>query len=65
MVDKSMTRGYVLNNLKSEKYDTYEIGIKDMIGPSFVSLTGFYTKKNDEILINMPGGHGLNWTYKN
>lgn len=65
MVDKSTTRGYVLNNLKSEKYDTYEIGIKDMIGPSFVSLTGFYTNKNDEILIDMPGGHGLNWTYKN
>ncbi|MFA3799516.1 TonB-dependent receptor [Leptotrichia hongkongensis] len=65
MVDKSITRGYVLNNLKSEKYDTYEIGIKDMIGPSFVSLTGFYTKKNDEILIDMPSGHGLNWTYKN
>ena len=65
MVDKSTTRGYVLNNLKSEKYDTYEIGIKDMIGPSFVSLTGFYTKKNDEILIDMPSGHGLNWTYKN
>lgn len=65
MVDKSITRGYVLNNLKSEKYDTYEIGIKDMIGPSFVSLTGFYTNKNDEILIDMPGGHGLNWTYKN
>ena len=65
MVDKSITRGYVLNNLKSEKYNTYEIGIKDMIGPSFVSLTGFYTKKNDEILIDVPGGHGLNWTYKN
>ena len=65
MVDKSITKGYVLNNLKSEKYDTYEIGIKDMVGPSFVSLTGFYTKKNDEILIDMPSGHGLNWTYKN
>ena len=65
MVDKSITRGYVLNNLKSEKYDTYEIGIKDIIGPSFVSLTGFYTNKNDEILIDMPSGHGLNWTYKN
>ena len=66
MVDKSVRYGYVLNNLKSEKYDTYEIGIKDMIGSSFVSLTGFYTKKNDEILINMqPGGHGVNWTYKN
>lgn len=64
MVDKSARYGYVLNNLKSEKYDTYEIGIKDMVGPSFVSLTGFYTKKNDEILINMQG-HGVNWTYKN
>ncbi|BBM53077.1 outer membrane protein [Leptotrichia trevisanii] len=64
MVDKSVRYGYVLNNLKSEKYDTYEIGIKDMVGPSFVSLTGFYTKKNDEILINMLG-HGINWTYKN
>ena len=64
MVDKSARYGYVLNNLKSEKYDTYEIGIKDMVGPSFVSLTGFYTKKNDEILINMLG-HGINWTYKN
>ncbi len=64
MVDKSAAFGYVLNNLKSEKYDTYEIGIKDMLGPSFVSLTGFYTKKNDEILINMLG-HGVNWTYKN
>ena len=64
MVDKSTRYGYVLNNLKSEKYDTYEIGIKDMIGPSFLSLTGFYTKKNDEILINMVG-HGVSWTYKN
>ena len=64
MVDKSARYGYVLNNLKSEKYDTYEIGIKDMVGPSFVSLTGFYTKKNDEILINMLG-YGINWTYKN
>ena len=64
MADKSPIQGYTLNNLKSEKYDTYEIGIKDMIGPSFVSLTGFYTKKNDEILINMVG-HGESWTYKN
>jgi len=64
MADKSPIQGYTLNNLKSEKYDTYEIGIKDMIGPSFVSLTGFYTKKNDEILINMVG-HGVSWTYKN
>ena len=65
MVDKSIRYGYLLNNLKSEKYDTYEIGIKDMVGPSFVSLTGFYTKKNNEILYSMPNGHGVSFTYRN
>ena len=44
MVDKSPLTGYSLNNIKPETYDTYEIGLKDMIGNSFVSLTGFYTK---------------------
>ena len=64
MVDKTPTTGYILNNLKSEKYDTYEIGVKDILGPSFVSITGFYTKKDDEILRNMIG-HGIHWTHRN
>ena len=64
MVDKTPTTGYILNNLKSEKYDTYEIGVKDILGPSFISLTGFYTKKDDEILRNMIG-HGIHWTHRN
>lgn len=66
MVDKSTLTGYSLNNIRPEIYDTYEIGLKDMIGSSFVSLTGFYTKTKDEIFINWgAGGHGRNWTYKN
>ena len=66
MVDKSPLTGYSLNNIKPETYDTYEIGLKDMIGNSFVSLTGFYTKTKDEIFIHWgAGGHGRNWTYRN
>lgn len=59
---------YSVNDMKSEKYNTYEIGLKDMIGNSFVSATLFYTDTKDEIHINMPG-HGLatstGWTYEN
>lgn len=59
---------YSVNNMKSEKYNTYEIGLKDMIGNSFVSATLFYTDTKDEIHISMPG-HGLatstGWVYEN
>ena len=69
MVDKSPLTGYSLNNIKPETYDTYEIGLKDMIGNSFVSLTGFYTKTKDEIFIHSgAGGHSgyrRDWTYRN
>ena len=65
MVDKSPLTGYSLNNIKPETYDTYEIGLKDMIGNSFVSLTGFYTKTKDEIFIHWGAGRHRNWTYRN
>ncbi len=66
MVDKDAVTGYRLNDIKPEVYDTYEIGIKDMIGNSFISLTGFYTRTKDEIFINWgTGGHGRAWTYRN
>jgi len=65
MVDKSPLTGYSLNNIKPETYDTYEIGLKDMIGNSFVSLTGFYTKTKDEIFIHWGAGGHRNWTYRN
>ena len=40
---------YELSGVKSEKYNTYEIGVKDMLWNSFVSGSIFYTTKKDEI----------------
>ena len=59
--------GYYLNDLKSETYDTFEIGMKDVIFGSYVSLTGFYTKTNDEIFQNVMSGKmtGMTWTFEN
>lgn len=48
--------GYYLNNLKSEKYDTFEIGTKDFISFSYVTGTIFYTKTKDEITTDVAGG---------
>ena len=63
-------RTYTLNNIKTEKFDTYEIGFKDMLWNSFVSATAFYTKTNNEIYLNMD--HGVTsgpatarWTFHN
>ena len=47
---------YYMNNLKSETYDTFEIGIKDYIYNSYVRATGFYTLTRDEITSDMTGG---------
>ena len=66
LVNKDAVIGYTLNNIKPETYDTYELGVKDMIGNSFVSLTGFYTKTKYEIFIRWGiGGHGRSWSYRN
>ena len=61
---------YTLNNIKTEKFDTYELGFKDMLWNSFVSATAFHTVTNNEIYLNMD--HGLaagpitaNWTFHN
>lgn len=40
---------YLPNNLKSEKYYTYEMGVKDYIFGSFVNGGVFYTESRDEI----------------
>lgn len=55
LTNKTLT-GYKLNNLKSETYDTFEIGIKDFILNSYVSATSFYTITKDEITSDMTGG---------
>lgn len=59
--------GYYLNDLQSETYDTFEIGMKDVVLGSYVSLTAFYTKTNDEIFQNVSsGGHaGMTWEFEN
>lgn len=66
LVDKDRIKGYTLNGVKPETYDTYEIGVKDMIANSYVSLTGFYTKTKNEISIVWGSGAFMrNWKYKN
>ena len=63
-------RNYTLNNLKTEKFNTYEVGFKDMLWNSFVSATAFHTRTNNEIYLNMD--HGVlggpstaRWTFHN
>ena len=63
-------RNYTLNNLKTEKFNTYEVGFKDMLWNSFVSATAFHTQTNNEIYLNMD--HGVlggpstaRWTFHN
>ena len=46
---------YELSGVKSEKYNTYEIGVKDMLWNSFVSGSIFYTTKKDEINLEANG----------
>lgn len=49
-VKKGMGYVYKENNLKEETYNSFEIGTKDYILNSYISLTGFYTETKDEIL---------------
>lgn len=56
---------YIINNLNSEIYDTFEVGVRDMLFGQFVSLSAFYTKSQDEIQIvwdNSGPSHGPNST---
>ena len=61
---------YTLNNIKTEKFDTYELGFKDMLWNSFVSATVFHTRTNNEIYLNMDHGVAAGpatarWTFHN
>jgi len=64
-IDKSVTGEYSINDVKSEKYNTYEIGMKDSLWGQFVSATVFYTDSKDEILYIMGPGHSTYWNYYN
>ena len=59
---------YTINNLKEEKTDNFEIGVKDVIGNAYFAATTFYSQTADEIIkdseISM-NGTGPLWEYKN
>lgn len=54
---------YKENDLKEETYHTFEVGVKDYIGNSFISTTAFYTQTKDEIL--QTGSMPFEWKYTN
>lgn len=50
--------GYYLNDLKSEKYDNFEIGVSDYIGFTSLNASVFYTITKDEITSETSGTMG-------
>ncbi|QKG29706.1 TonB-dependent receptor [Campylobacter sp. RM16187] len=56
---------YRLNDLKSEIFHTYEIGIRDLILGQYFSATAFITNTKDEIINEMTGGHSMSWRFYN
>lgn len=47
---------YKLNDLKSETYDNFEMGISDYLGFTTVNASVFYTVTKNEITTDMAGG---------
>ncbi|QNM14588.1 MULTISPECIES: TonB-dependent receptor [Fusobacterium] len=58
---------YLVNNIKPEKTDTIELGVRDVIGNVYVSATTYYSQTKDEISKNsqMSPGVGPIWNYRN
>lgn len=59
---------YTINNLKEEKTDNFEIGVKDVIGNAYFAATTFYSQTADEIIKNSEisgSGNGPLWEYEN
>ena len=67
LIDKVGPNGpYVLNNLKSETFKTYEIGMKDLIFGQYLSATVFWTDTKNEIVNELRGrGIGDGWHFIN
>lgn len=63
LIDKYGDGDYRINNLDSEKFNTFETGIKEYVLGSYIGLTGFYTIKKDEIYNDMNGTS--DWHYRN
>ncbi|PAF50366.1 hypothetical protein BKH43_04545 [Helicobacter sp. 13S00401-1] len=49
MLNRSKTTGYSPSNIKPETYDTFELGLKDLIFGQFFSISTFYTDSRNEI----------------
>lgn len=59
---------YVDNNLKAETTDTIELGIRDFIGNTYMSMSLFMTDTTDEIVLLQSGVTNpaiKRWQYKN
>lgn len=63
MQNKDIKFGYYPSNIKSETFQTYEIGMKDLIFNQFFQAALFYTKSKDEIATK--GGMPAWWTQHN
>jgi len=69
LLEKRQDKTYHINTeLDSEKHNTIEIGMKDyLMKKVFASLSVFYTKSSDEIIIERKYGNGMSdpYTYIN
>ena len=64
MQNKDRVKGYYPSNIKSEKFLTYEVGMRDLVLEQFFQATAFYTKSKDEITTDMVG-MGEQWKQYN
>lgn len=60
---EKVTGEYTFNDLQSETYNTFEIGLKDYVFNSYVSMTTFYTETKDEIV--QSGNVPYDWKFYN
>ena len=67
LTNKDIKTGkYSFNNIKSETFQTYEIGLKDEIASNFsLASSIFLTDSKDEIHYEAIGDHGKGWKYEN
>ena len=64
LIDKDKNTGdYSYNDLEAETYKTFEMGLKDFVGNSFVGVTVFYTETKDEII--QTGDMPNDWAFYN
>lgn len=57
---------YTTNDLKSETFNTYEFGVRDLIFNQYASATVYLSDTDNEILnVSLLPGHGTAWKYIN